>query len=86
MIKDWEKEFDKEFPFNIWIKYDANIGKNLDKSLKQFISNLLIQEKKQLLDEIEKEFMKWADGDWIRYDATNRFLTNINQLNQKLPK
>jgi len=83
MIKDWEKEFDKEFPFNIWIKYDANIGKNLDKSLKQFISNLLIQEKKQLLDEIEKEFMKWADGDWIRYDATDRFLAKINQLKDK---
>ena len=83
MIKDWEKEFDKEFPFNIWIKYDANIGKNLDKSLKQFISNLLIQEKKQLLDEIEKEFMKWADGDWIRYDATDRFLAKINQLKEK---
>lgn len=56
-VRDWEERFNKEFP-NLWVHYPAR-GQILerydrcDPSVKDFISQLLAEQSKQMADAIE---------------------------------
>ena len=55
MKNNWEKEFDKEFPIKLFLKYDARLGVNFEKHMKSFISNLLAQEEANWMAEIHEQ-------------------------------
>jgi len=48
--------------------------------------NFLRKEVERVLGEVREEFEEWASGDWIRHDATDRFLKILQQKIAEIKK
>jgi len=85
MKNNWKEDFDKRFA-SMYLIADERIIELNHNLLKGFISNLLAEQKKELLDLVEKEVEKEKNkqetsyiGYYIEIDDIKQILTNLKK-------